>query len=262
MPRVAACQLPDIRGDVQRSLHWIRGCASQADAEGVRLLVFPECFLQGYFTDEQGARAHALGLDSAEFAAVLRQLEDLTPMLVIGMLERGGDRVFNSAVVVERGELTGAYRKTHLLDGESGAFAVGDGYPVFEADGLRFGINICYDTQFAEAAAAVAGQGAEVIVCPANNMMRRESAERWKHLHNQVRLERVKETGAWLISADVTGQTEARISYGPTAVLHPSGQVLAQVPLLETGMVVADIGAGGSGTAWTLPIRLWEEFRN
>jgi predicted amidohydrolase len=217
--------------------------------------VFPECFLQGYFTDTQAAREHALALGSTGFDAVCGHLADLTPMLVIGMLERDDDRVFNSAVVVDRGELIGVYRKTHLLGCESEAFAVGSSYPVFDVDGLRFGINICYDTQFPEAAAAVADQGAELIVCPANNMLRRENAERWKHRHNGIRLERVKETGTWLISADVTGETEARIGYGPTAVLHPSGRVLAQVPLLETGMVVADIRVRGDGTAWTEPLQ-------
>jgi predicted amidohydrolase len=57
-------------------------------------------------------------------------------------------------------------------------------------EGLRFGINICYDTQFAEAAAAVAGQDAQLLLVPAQNMMRRENAKQWKDLHHQIRAER------------------------------------------------------------------------
>jgi len=39
-------------------------------------------------------------------------------------------------------------------------------YPIFEVAGLSFGINICYDTIFTEAAAAVADRGGKLIVCP------------------------------------------------------------------------------------------------
>jgi predicted amidohydrolase len=217
--------------------------------------VFPEGYLQGYFTDAEYVRRHAFALKSNEFAGLLLALGSVVPMLVIGMLERDGDTLFNSAVVIERGTLIGVYRKTHLFGGEAGVFEAGDAYPVYDVGGLRFGINICYDTQFAEAATAVREQGADLIVCPANNMLRRENAEHWKYLHNEIRLERVKETGAWLISADVTGESETRVGYGPTAVLHPSGHVLAQVPLLETGMVVAEIDAGRTGTAWVESLR-------
>jgi len=254
MTRIAACQVPEIRGDIHGSLQWIERCGAQGAGEGVRLLVFPEAFLQGYFTEAGRARRHALDLSSGAFAGVMRLLAGVSPMLVIGLLEREGDRLFNSAVVIEGGEMVGVYRKTHLIGKEATVFEAGDRYPIFEVGGLRFGINICYDTNFPEAAASVAAQGARLIVCPANNMLRRDSAERCKELHNEVRLGRVKETGLVLISADVTGASDARISYGPTAVLHPSGGVLAQVPLLEAGMVVADIGADGSGSTYVLPL--------
>jgi hypothetical protein len=46
----------------------------------------------------------------------------------------------------------------------------------------------------------------------------------------------------WLVSADVTGARDAsRIGYGPTSVMNPHADVVAQVPLMTVGMVVADI---------------------
>ena len=82
------------------------------------------------------------------------------------------------AVVVERGVLTGRYRKTHLLRGEA-LFTPGTESPVFEVGDLRFGINICYDTNFPEAARKVAEHGATLLVCCANNMLPRKAAEDW-----------------------------------------------------------------------------------
>jgi predicted amidohydrolase len=46
--------------------------------------------------------------------------------------------------------------------------------------------------------------------------------------------------GLWLISSDVTGERDGRIAWGPTAVLNPEGQVVAQLPLEEPGLLVFD----------------------
>lgn len=142
-----------------------------------------------------------------------------------------------------RADAQGAYRKTHLVPGES-LFHAGDSYPTFELRGVRFGINICYDTQFAESAAPIAAQGARLLLVPAQNMMRRAAAIHWKNLHNTIRAERVRETGMWLVSADVTGERDGyRVGFGPTGVMNPRAEVVAQVPLMTTGMVVADISS-------------------
>ena len=239
--RVGACQTPEILGDVGAALDCLETFAAQADAEDVELLLFPECFLQGYLVEEHHLRTHALALNDPSFAAILQRLKRIDQTLVFGVIELDGGRLFNTAVVVERGVLLGAYRKTHLVPGEA-LFHGGEHYPVFDLHGVRFGINICYDAQFAEAAASVAAQGARLLLLAAQNMMRRQAAEHWKDLHNSIRCERVRETGMWLVSADVTGErgTE-RIGYGPTCVINPRAEVVARVPLMTTGMAIADI---------------------
>lgn len=238
--RIAACQVPDIREDVEASLTTLEDYAAKASHEDAHLVLFPECFLQGYLTEEAAARQSALDLRSAAFSEVLDRLAPITPALVFGIIELDNHTLFNSAVVVSQGKLLGVYRKTHLLPGES-IFKAGNSYPIFKLSGIKFGINICYDTQFPEAAAALATQGANLILCPANNMMRRQSAEKWKHRHNEMRRERAKETELWILSADVTGERDDRIGYGPTSLISPSGSVVAQVPLHKTGMIVHEV---------------------
>jgi predicted amidohydrolase len=245
--RVGACQTLEILGDLETALARIEDFAEQADARGVDLLLFPECFLQGYLVEEEHVRRHALDLGSARFGSVLRRLRPIAQTLVFGVIEQRHGRYFNTAVVVARGELVGVYRKTHLVPGES-LFDKGDTYPTFAHRGVRFGINICYDTQFAEAAAPIAAQGARLLLVPAQNMMRREAAIHWKDLHHRIRAERVRETGMWLVSADVTGERDAhRIGYGPTSVINPLAEVVAQVPLMSEGMVVADVAESRGG---------------
>ncbi len=242
--RIAAAQTPEYREDVEAALAAMMDFARRAEAEAARLLVFPEGFLQGYLTEQAAARRSAIALHSPEFQLVANRLAQARPMIVVGLIEIENERLFNTAVVLERGRIVGRYRKHHLLVGEA-IFEAGREMPLFEVDGLRFGINICSDTNFAEAARAISEQGAELIVCPANNMMRRASAEVFKAVHNSVRGERCRENGLWLISADVTGERDGRIAWGPTAVLDPDGRVVRQLPLDAPGLLIFDLPRRG-----------------
>lgn len=62
--------------------------------------------------------------------------------LVVGAVEAAPPDVFNSAFVVERGEIVGRYAKAH--PNEPGVTA-GSDFPTFARAGTRFGINICND---------------------------------------------------------------------------------------------------------------------
>lgn len=97
-------------------------------------------------------------------------------MLVVGMIEKEAGSLFNTAAVIEGGVLVGKYRKQNLLSREK-HFHAGSESPVFRAGDLTFGIAICYDTQFLSTIAALRDQGAKLIVCPANNLTRRDNAE-------------------------------------------------------------------------------------
>ncbi|MFC7530217.1 carbon-nitrogen hydrolase family protein [Actinoplanes sp. GCM10030250] len=234
--------MPDA-GDSGRSrgaLDCIKHFAAQGCGRSADLLLFPECFFQGYLADEEHVRRYAIGLDSPEFAAVLRCLAPIEPILIFGVIEAHNGRYFNTAVVIDHGRLVDCYRKTRLMPGET-VFTPGEDYPTFVLHSVRYGINICSDTQFPEPAARVAAQGATLLLVAAQNMMRRPAATRFKNLHHSMRAERARETGMWLVSSDVTGTREDRIAYGPTSVISPQGDIVAQVPLLTTGMVVADI---------------------
>jgi predicted amidohydrolase len=239
--RVGACQTPEILGDLDAAVRCLRRFSAQAADRGIDLLLFPECFLQGYLPTAAHAGRYALDLESARFRSVADRLADVAPVLVVGVIERSAGHLHNSAVVLDHGRVVGVYRKMHLTPGE-GVFTAGGGYPVFEVRGLRCGINICYDTQFADAAAQVADQQARVLLVPAQNMMRRRAAQAWRSRHNEIRARRVRETGLWLVSADVTGRRGAtHVGYGPTSVMSPSAAVIAQVPLMQRGLAVAQI---------------------
>lgn len=246
---MAACQVPDVREDRARALGWIRSFADKASAQGASLVCFPECFLQGYLTDPLLARRHAIGLASDAWASVLAALGPINPILVFGLIESDEARPFNTAVVVQQGQLRGRYRKREILTGER-VFDRGEGSPVFNAAGLPFGINICADTQVSGPAADLARKGARLVLCPANNMLPRAAAEAWKNRQNGCRAARARENGVWFISSDVVGEHDGCVSFGPTAVIDPTGRLVAQVPLMEVGIVCVDIPLAGRRVPW------------
>lgn len=241
--RIASAQTPEFRKDVWGALAYLAGLMEQAYLERASLLCLPECYLQSYLTDGEVARRRVLDLRSPEFANLLDQLPERAPMTVVGLIEAEGDNLYNTAVVIFRRSVVGRYRKRHLLGGER-CFRPGDEVQTFAVEGLRFGINICFDTNFADAALSVAQQGAALLLCPANNLMPLQAAIEWKDKHNAARGNRCRETGLWLMSADVTGARDGCVAWGPTAILNPAGEVVAQLPLDTPGLLVFDMPAG------------------
>ena len=88
--------------------------------------------------------------------------------VVAGLTERQGDRLYNTAVLLNReGGLVGTYRKVHLPREEwQKGITPGGEYPVFQTEFGTVAIQICYDWFFPEAAEIFALKGAEILFAP------------------------------------------------------------------------------------------------
>ena len=88
--------------------------------------------------------------------------------LVAGMYEREGPAIYNSAVLIDRtGSVAGTYRKVYLPREEiEGGLTPGSDYPVFRTDFGTVGIMICWDSQYADPARALALKGVELLLMP------------------------------------------------------------------------------------------------
>jgi predicted amidohydrolase len=85
------------------------------------------------------------------------------------VVERDGDYLYNTSVMLSRdGELAGKYRKTHLYWPEACNWGLtpGDGYPVFQLDFGKIGVETCYDNWNADVCKLLALKGAELILMP------------------------------------------------------------------------------------------------
>jgi 5-aminopentanamidase len=238
MYKVGVVQAQDIQDDVEETLSVVRSRLKQADAEGLSVLCFPECFLQGYTQDIGDAKQRAMYVDSLEFREVLNTLKPYSTTAILGMIEEDAGSYFNTAVVIKDGKLLGKYRKIHLFEKN---FEPGDDYPVFTVDGLTFGINICYDARFSEGAQKLAEKGARVIFYPLNNRLLTEKAIKYRDKHLLNLVARAKETGCWVVSSDVVAQDSETIGYGCTAIVSPKGATIERATELEEAMVSVQI---------------------
>ena len=167
--RLACAQYAVRDGDpahnLERSLHFIR----QAAAEGVDLLVLPELANSGCELGSGDlAPRLAEGIPGGPTAQAWKKEAEGSGVYVAGgLLEREGDAMYNSAVLLGP-ETFGRYRKTHLWDREKLLYERGRELPVFDTPLGRIGLLVCYDAWFPEAARTLAVKGAQILCVPSN----------------------------------------------------------------------------------------------
>jgi len=236
--RIAVVQCTAISDDFSETCEIILQHLRWAAEEEIDLLILPETFLLGHSYDSKTIRSRACAVSEFALAELCKRVADFRVTLVVGAFEIVGKQIFNSAFVIEGGQIVGRYSKTYPNEPDVTA---GNDFPTFMKSGVRYGINICNDANHADAAEKIAKQGADLIVYPLNNMLPREAAESWrtKSLANLV--ERARQTGCWIASSDVTGTANSFITYGCSVIVAPDGQIVAGVPELMQGSAVYEV---------------------
>lgn len=89
--------------------------------------------------------------------------------IVTGLNEREGDKLFNSAIIVDKNGVVGKYRKLHLFMNEPDFFEPGNlGLPIFDFGSEKIGILICFDWMFPELWRNLALRGVSLVLHPSN----------------------------------------------------------------------------------------------
>lgn len=232
--RVAAWQGPNAQS-VGETLR----IAREADAAGADVVVFPECFLTGYYADRERAAESALTLDGPEMTRLCAESAGIGATMIVGFNERRGDELFNSAAVIEGGRCRGVYRKSYLY---YGYHTPGREYPVFERDGVTFGIVICLDVFYLEPARILARRGAKLIFCPMDNRVPPDHKYATRPAYYSHFVARTFENDVWLVSADVVEPfAGGTVCPGHSAVYDPDGREVARSVELAEALLIYDI---------------------
>src|ERR1700728_3665386 len=118
---VACCQLAPRLGDPPANRELAAEAVAQAAASGASVIVLPELLSSGYvFESRAEAQASAEAPDGETVALWQRLSAEHNAVIVGGFCERAAtspdDGPYNSAALIDHGELRCVYRKTHLWD--------------------------------------------------------------------------------------------------------------------------------------------------
>ena len=254
----------DSRGLVVKRLLDLLG---QAQGRGCDLVVFPELALTTFFPRWWMA-------DQAEIDAFFerempgpetRPLFDEAARLGIAfclgyaeLVRAGGAlRRYNTSILVDRaGHLVGKYRKIHLPGHaehepwrpfqhlEKRYFDVGDlGFPVWRALGGMLGMCICNDRRWPETYRVMALQGVEMILLGYNTPAHNPPAPEQDALgpfHNHLVMQAgAYQNATWVVGVAKCGREEGCDLIGQSAIIAPSGEIVAQAATLGDELITA-----------------------
>jgi predicted amidohydrolase len=168
--RVTCCQIPLAIGDTTGNQATATAAVEAAARDGAQVVVLPELASSGYvFADRAELASLAETRDGPAITAWANLAESFDLTIVAGFPEAAGDKIYNSAAVVDPTGLRGVYRKAHLWDTENAVFDRADDLPLLvETTHGRLGVMICYDIEFPEWVRAVALAGADLLCAPVN----------------------------------------------------------------------------------------------
>ena len=255
--RVAACTLPVAAGDPARNAEAIVEQVRLRHAEGVAVALFPELSLSGYAIDDLLLQDVLLDEVDRAVVTVAAATKTLLPVVVVGAPLRHGNRLFNCAVVIHRGEVLGVvpksnlpnyrefYEKRHFAAGDDtrsdwfhaphwpGADEEGD-LPfgpdlIFEADdlpGLAVHVEICEDMWVPVPPSAKAAlAGATVLL---NLSASPITVGRAEDRHLLARSASSRCNAAYLYAAASAGESTTDLSWDGMTMVYEMGDLLGE----------------------------------
>jgi len=232
--KIGCAQIDCIAGDADKNLDKVREFAGRAREAGCEMLVFPEMVDTGCGTAHLGEYA------SAWNGGPFRRLQSIAGqtglVIVCGISELAGEKLFNSvAIIGPHGNLLAHYRKTHLITTEpfceQRIFTAGGSFCMFSFGGLKFGVMVCYDLRFPEAARHYAINGASVILMPSAWPLSR--LQHWKTLISA----RAIENQLYMVCSNRVGRDGDLEFAGNSCIVDPWGDIVAQAPETEEGLI-------------------------
>jgi len=266
--RIALSQFQPTKGEYAENVARIGAVVAQAAQLDPKpdIVVFPETATSGYFVEggvkELAVTAGTLARDLA--AAYTGPQIDVT----VGFYERFQNHIYNSALYVTLGDKKPLVRHVHrkvflptygVFDEERFVDRGQDGVRSFETSwGGKAAILICEDAWHSLAATVAALEGAQLIIVPSASPARGlgededcagvslpASVVRWERIVRGI----AEEHGLFVALANLVGFEGGKGFPGASAVIDPSGKIIARGPLFEEALLTADLDLDSLTTA-------------
>jgi len=232
--KIASVQFAPVLGDPDATVARLRSLLKKAAAAD--LVVLPELANSGYaFSSREEAWSLSESVEGSDFLSFLtEECREHQFAIATGFNERSGDKLFNSAVLLNADRVVGTYRKAHLFLNEKDIFEPGDtGFPVFSLGEVRVGMLICFDWVFPEAWRIMGLKGAD-IVCHPSNLVLPDLAQRTVPAHAV--------TNRYFIAlANRVGREKELTFTGNSLICDTKGEILAEAEATAEQVLITAI---------------------
>jgi N-carbamoylputrescine amidase len=223
-------QITTTPGAVAANGELIQRAVEALTAQGTRLVILPELVASGYTLDGKILAAVGEPVPGPTTEAWCMLAAASGSIVVGGLCERDGDRLFNAVVAVGADGVLLHYRKLHLFAAEKQVFSPGNlGLPIVDTPSGRIGACVCYDLRFPEVVRLLALRGAEIVCVPSAWVggfdtradTRTHGCPQSDGAQLQANLNQV-----FIAAASQAGTTEAFTFLGSSLVVDPTGAAL------------------------------------
>ena len=247
--RVAACTIPVAIADPATNARTVVEQARACHDEGVAVAVFPELCLSGYAIDDLFLQQPLLDAVVGAIQSIALASEELLPVIVVGAPLLHGNRAYNCAVVIHRGEILGVIPKSYLPTYrefyERRWFAPGDDiealidiggvevsfspqllFRATDVPGLTFHVEVCEDMWVPvppSARAALAGATVQLNHSASPNTLGRSEERRRLVAGAAARC-----SAAYLYTAAGAGESTTDLSWDGQTMVYECGELVGE----------------------------------
>ncbi|MCD0455106.1 nitrilase family protein [Chryseobacterium sp. LC2016-27] len=270
--KISTAQFEAKNADKAYNLSVIEKLAKKASEEGSDVIAFHECSITGYTFARHLNKEQML--DLAEFVPNGESTQKLIEIaskynivILAGLFEKDeNDNLYKPYICVDKNGSIAKHRKIHPFINPY--LTPGNGYTIFEINGWKCGILICYDNNIIENVRATTLLGANIIFMPHVTMCTPSSrpgagfvdTKLWQNRETDptsLRLEfdgmkgrawlmkwlpaRAYDNGIYAIFSNPIGMDDDQLKNGCSMIIDPFGDILAECRSFEDSFVTATI---------------------
>jgi predicted amidohydrolase len=270
--RISTAQFENRSGNKEYNLGVIDSLSKKASEEGSSAIAFHECSVTGYsfarhLSKEQMFDLAELIPEGPSIQKLINIAEKYNIIILAGLFEKDKDEnLYKAYVCVDKKGLVAKYRKLHPFINPN--ILPGNSYCIFEIEGWKCGILICYDNNIIENVRATALLGAQVIFMPHVTMCTPSTRpgagfvdpKLWENRENDPISLRVEFDGLkgrewlmkWLPSrsydnavysvfSNPVGMDGDQLKNGCSMILDPFGDIIAECRSFDDTLVTATL---------------------
>jgi NAD+ synthase len=209
-------------------------------AAGADLILYPELQLIGYPPEDLVLKPEFVRRTMEATERLVDATAEPGPAMLIGTVIAEGGATYNAVVLANEGKVLGRTLKHELPNygtfDEKRIFTPGALPSPLEYKGVKFGVPICEDIWWDAACANLAKEGAEFLLVPNGSPYELDKDE----IRQKMVRARALMTGLAMVYLNRVGGQDELVFDGSSFVVHPDGELIAQMPDWEEALLLTE----------------------